>query len=145
MSLSHRLFHRTALVAALASAALGGCTWVKMEPAATRVRVLDAAANTGTCTRRGEIGVSVQHKVGLYRRGELKVRDELETLARNEAIGLDADAVQPLGEPVNGEQRYLALRCGDARLATPATKTEEPAKATPLTVEDVQTYPVKID
>ncbi len=137
---------RIALTAALGSVALGGCTWVKMEPAATRVRVLDAAANAGACTQVGEIGVSVQHKVGLYRRGELKVRDELETLARNEAIGLDADAVQPIGEPANGEQRFTALRCGVARpAATPAANPAEPAKATPLIIEEAQTYPIKLD
>jgi hypothetical protein len=140
-------FSRTALVAALAAAALGGCTWVKMDPGAKRVRVIDAAADASACAHVGEIGVSVQHKVGLYRRGELKVRDELETLARNEAIGLNADAVQPLGEPANGEQRFAALRCGASRPSAPAATATpaQPSSPTPLTVEEVQTYPVKLD
>lgn len=139
-------FLRNALVAALVVAVLGGCTWVKMDPGAKRVRVIDSAADVSACARAGEIGVSVQHKVGLYRRGDLKVRDELETLARNEAIGLNADAVQPLGEPANGEQRFAALRCGGARPSAPATAAPvQPSTPTPLTVEEAQTYPVKVD
>jgi len=40
------------------------------------------------------------------------VREELETLARNEAPGLGADTLQPLEEPRDGEQRFAAYRCG---------------------------------
>jgi hypothetical protein len=55
--------------------------------------------------------VSVKHKVGLYRRNELKVRDELESLARNEAARIGADTIQALDEPLNGEQRFGAYDC----------------------------------
>jgi len=41
------------------------------------------------------------------------VREELETLARNEALTLHANAVQPETEPANGRQRWLAYRCRD--------------------------------
>jgi hypothetical protein len=60
---------------------------------------------------RGEIAVSVKDRLGPYQRDEIRVLDELETLARNEAPGLQADAVQPLGPPKDGEQRWRALRC----------------------------------
>lgn len=90
--------------------ALPGCTFVHMAPGAKGVRVM-AAAPTG-CERRGEVEVSVKDSLGPYQRSESQVRDELETLARNEAPGLQADTLQPLGDPSNGEQRFAAYRCG---------------------------------
>jgi hypothetical protein len=94
----------------LAAALLApACTWVHMAPGASAVRVV-AAAPSG-CENRGEIEVSVKDSVAFYDRNERKVRDELETLARNEAPDIQADTVQPLGEPVDGSQRFAAWRC----------------------------------
>ncbi len=101
---------RTAALLALV-AAMSGCVWVKMEPNAQNVRVARAEQDLGYCQRRGEVAVAVKSNVAFYERNQLKVRDELETLARNEAVGLGADTVQPKGEPVGGEQRFLAYSC----------------------------------
>ena len=57
------------------------------------------------------MSVSVKDSVAFYERNTLRVRDELETLARNEAPGLQADTLQPLGDPAHGEQRFAAFRC----------------------------------
>ncbi|WP_149195187.1 DUF4156 domain-containing protein [Luteimonas suaedae] len=86
------------------------CTWVHMAPGASAVRVASAAP-TG-CEKRGEVEVSVKHSIAFVERNPLRVRDELETLARNEAPGLGADTVHPLSEPVRGSQRFAAWRCG---------------------------------
>ena len=102
--MSIRLF---ALAASCLLAA--GCTWVHMAPGASKVRVVDGTP--AGCERRGEVEVSVKDSVAFYERNRLKVRDELETLARNEAPGLGADTVQPVAPPVSGEQRYIAWRC----------------------------------
>jgi hypothetical protein len=91
---------------------LPACTFVKMGPGADRVHVLRADQDTAGCEKRGEVAVSVKDRLGPYQRDEIRVIDELETLARNEAPGLGADTVQPLGPPVEGEQRWRALRCG---------------------------------
>lgn len=88
-----------------------GCEWVKMDPGAAQVRVLHAGENIAACRRLGEIAVSVKDRVGPYERNSVAVRDELETLARNEATTLHADSVQPKSEPIDGEQRWLAYRC----------------------------------
>ena len=101
---------RTALLATLALT-LGACTFVKMAPGADRVRVLRADQDTSACEKRGEVEVSVKDRLGPYQRDEIRVIDELETLARNEAPGLGADTVQPLGPPADGTQRWRALRC----------------------------------
>jgi hypothetical protein len=102
---------RTAIVVLAAVSSLAaGCTWVHMAPGAKAVRVVTAAP--AGCQPRGEVEVSEKASLGPYERNDLRVREELETLARNEAPGLGADTVQPLGEPADGKQRYAAFRCG---------------------------------
>lgn len=103
---------RSVLTAALGAALLGGCTWVHMAPGASAVRVIGAGAAPSGCERRGEIAVSVKDSIAFYERNDLRVREELETLARNEAPGLLADTIQPLAPPASGEQRFAAYRCG---------------------------------
>lgn len=99
---------RIALAAALV-ALLPACTFVHMAPGAAAVKVLSAAP-TG-CQRRGEVEVSVKDSVLFYERNRLRVREELETLARNEAPGLGADTIHPLTGPDDGSQRFAAWRC----------------------------------
>jgi hypothetical protein len=94
-----------------AALVLPACTFVKMGPGADRVRVVRADQDVSGCSKRGEIEVSVKDRLGPYQRDEIRVIDELETLARNEAPGLGADTVQPIGAPKDGEQRWTALRC----------------------------------
>jgi hypothetical protein len=130
---------RSLLFACLTVALLPGCTWVKMEAGGGEVRVAARSEDLAGCARRGEVGVTVKDKVGLYRRNELKVRDELETMARNEAASLGADTVQALNEPSAGEQRFAAYACGRGRPVaraprSDATRAEPPAEA--------ETYPI---
>ena len=87
---------------------MSACTFVHMAPSATKVKVL---ASAPSCDKRGEAEVSVRHKVGFYERSEAQVRDELETLARNEAPGVGADSISPLGQPADGTQRWALWRC----------------------------------
>lgn len=96
-----------AVVAAMLS--VSACTWVHMAPGADKVRVV--TVEPAGCEKRGEIEVSVKDNVLYYKRNGLKVRDELETLARNEAPGIGADTVQPAEPPAAGEQRFIAWRC----------------------------------
>ena len=70
-----------------------------------------AGAAPAGCTRVGEIEVSVQHELAFYERNALKVRDELETLARNKAPSVPANTLQPLGEPAGGSQNFAAWNC----------------------------------
>jgi hypothetical protein len=82
-----------------------------MAPEAAAVRVIPPGAAPAGCEKRGEVGVTVKDNVAFYERNELRVRDELETLARNEAPGIQANTVQALGEPADGSQRFAAWRC----------------------------------
>jgi hypothetical protein len=112
-----------------------GCTWVHMAPGASAVQVIGAGGPPAGCVKRGDIAVSVKDSVAFYERNNLRVREELETLARNEAPGLEADTIQPLGAPLAGEQRFAAYHCGSVRPAAGPGVPDAP-KGT------VQTYPV---
>ena len=90
--------------------ATSACTWVHMAPGASAVRV--AATAPSGCEKRGEVEVSVKHSVAFIERNQLRVREELETLARNEAPGLGADPGHPRAPPTAGSQRFAAWRCG---------------------------------
>jgi hypothetical protein len=114
--------------------ALSACSMVDMTPAAQDVRVANANENLGVCQRRGEIEVSVKDRLGPYERDALRVRDELEVLARNEAESLAADTLQAKSAPVDGVQRFLAYRCGSAQTAPAARDgaAKESAQTAPL-------------
>lgn len=98
------------LLMAASTLVLSSCTWVHMAPGAKAVRVVEAAP--AGCEARGEVEVSVKDSIAFYERNRLRVRDELETLARNEAPGLGGDTVQPLDGYDDGTQRYAVWRCG---------------------------------
>ena len=102
-----RLLPLSSVVAA--TLLFSGCTWVHMAPGASAVKVVNGPP--AGCSKRGEIAVSVKDSIAFYERNDLRVREELETLARNEAPGLGADTIQPLGAPVDGEQRFTAWNC----------------------------------
>ena len=130
-----------ALAASLLVVGLPACTWVKMEPGSTAVRVARMGDDLSSCSKRGEIGVSVRDKVGLYQRNDLKVRDELETMARNEARTLSADTVQPLNDPSAGEQRFAAYTCGGS---LPVASSPRPRNDTrPASAGEAETFPIR--
>jgi hypothetical protein len=96
-------------VLSLATVAATGCTWVHMAPGASAVQVVSGPP--AGCEKRGEVVVSVKDSIAFYQRNALRVREELETLARNEAPGLGGDSVQPLDGPEDGRQRFAVWRC----------------------------------
>lgn len=97
------------LLAVPALLALSACTWVHMAPGASAVKVSPTAP--ANCEKRGEVEVSVKHSIAFIDRNPIRVREELETLARNEAPGLQADTIHPLAEPAAGKQRFALWRC----------------------------------
>lgn len=113
---------------------LCACTWVKPTISAENVRVA-YDGNVSGCRDAGSISVSVTDKVAFYHRSDLKVRDELETLARNQAVGIPADTIKAIDEPKDGSQNFKAYVCGGVRLQQ--RDNGAPAK------EDAQTFPVK--
>ena len=99
------------LLVVVGSALLSSCTWVEPDAAGSSVRVA-YNEDLARCAKRGDVNVSVKDSVWFYDRNELKVLDELESLARNEAARIGADTVQARGEPREGTQDFAAYRCG---------------------------------
>ena len=128
-------------VALLAVAIAPACTFVQMAPGGEDVRVVGPGQLPAGCVKRGKVEVSVKDRLGPYSRDELRVKDELEVLARNEAPGLDADTIQAEGPPVDGVQRFQAFRCGTGHTqAVPLPPSEKPPAPPP---ESATTAPLK--
>ena len=126
---------RVAVLAALAAAViLPACTWVKPTVSAENVRVA-YDGNVSGCRDAGAISVSVTDKIAFYHRSGLKVRDELETLARNQAAGIPADTIKAKDEPKDGAQDFEAYVCGGVRV-----KQRDDG---PRPKEEAQTFPIK--
>jgi len=99
------------VTALIVIASLAACTWVPIDESGKAVRVLREGNIPEGCISKGEIEVDVKDRVSFYQRNALRVQEELETLARNSASRLDANAVQPLHDPIKGGQRFRALQC----------------------------------
>ena len=134
---------RLPLIAVSLILTVSGCTWVQMAPEASGVRVIAAGAAPAGCEKRGEVSVSVKDSVAFYERNALRVRDELETLARNEAPGIQANTVQPLADPADGEQRFAAYRCAAADLRRRSAARPDAGDGTPCARGRSPTYRVR--
>lgn len=129
------------LLAMLGAASLAACSWgIKLDSGGEKVRVA-WDGNVGGCHDAGKVTVSVLDRVGPVDRSGLKVSDELEIMARNEAAGLGADTIRPLGEPRDGAQSWGAYTCGSV-VRVPVRREGE-APPPPPPGEAVETYPVK--
>ena len=122
---------------------LGACTWgIKLDDAGKAVRTA-WNGNVAQCQELGKVTVSVMDRVGPVDRNDIKVRDELEVMARNEAAKMHADTIKPLAEPVDGSQPWGAYRCG-AEPGRPVPTPAGSASTAPATVPagGFQTYPI---
>jgi hypothetical protein len=129
MNRSIRLFAIAAAVTVLPA-----CTWVKPTVSAENVRVA-YDGNVSGCRDAGMISVSVTAKLAFYHRSGLKVRDELETLARNQAAGIPADTIKAIDEPKDGAQNFEAYVCGGVRVK----QRDEAGRPK----DEAQTFPIK--
>lgn len=94
----------------LLAALISGCTWVKTEPGAERVRVA-TAAEVGQCQRLGQTTVSLRDRVGAVQRRPGRVADELAVLARNSAVEISGDTIVPAGPVQDGRRNFDIYSC----------------------------------
>lgn len=92
---------------------LTACTWVQLTEAGETVSVLTSPAGA-SCSRVGTVTSRTKASVAGASRDSEKQRTELDTLARNEAALLGANAVRAEGTPIAGRLVYIAYRCDDA-------------------------------
>ncbi len=98
-------------VVGLAVVGIGaGCTWVRSTPAADAIRIVppDRVAD---CRRLGTVSGFTKADLAGIRRSPEKVRLEVETLARREAVDLRADTLVAQGPLLEGRQSFIAFRC----------------------------------
>jgi len=98
------------IIALIAITTITGCTWVNENPSGQSVAITNADT-IRQCPQVGKINVSTKHKVGFIKRGSKKILSELQTLARNEALKINANTIAPESNPVDGKQSYLAFAC----------------------------------
>jgi hypothetical protein len=94
------------VLAALCSA----CTWVKLTEQGKSVRVVQSTQVSG-CEQLGEVSAHVLDKVAFVKRSRDKQAEELATLARNEAAGMDGNTIVPLSEIEDGSRKFEVYRC----------------------------------
>ena len=86
-----------------------GCTWVPLTSEGENVRVVQASA-VANCRKVGKITTKTSDRI-IFARSDRKIREELESLARNEAVDMDGDAVVPIGAITDGRQSFEVYRC----------------------------------
>lgn len=119
---------------------LGACTWgINPTPASQNVRTAWSGDVSG-CRDLGKITVSVMDHVGPVDRNDIKVRDELQVMARNEAASMHADTIKPLADPSDGSQPWGAYQCGSRVIEPTAAPGSQPK---PAQGGGTQTFPVK--
>jgi hypothetical protein len=94
---------------ALTVAVLGGCTYVSLTEAGSKVAQSDADA-VAACTLVGNVSSQTRDKV-LIDRNTGKVKQELIVLARNRAAELGATDLVQTGDVEAGTASFSAYRC----------------------------------
>ncbi|HEX5305900.1 MAG TPA: DUF4156 domain-containing protein [Dyella sp.] len=121
---------------------LSACSWgIKLDAAGKAVHTA-WNGDVSHCEQLGKVTVSVMDRVGPVDRNDIKVRDELEVMARNEAAKMNADTIKPLAEPVDGSQPWGAYRCGTAGQSTPAAPASTTTPAQTVPASGFKTYPI---
>jgi hypothetical protein len=87
-----------------------GCSWVPLTDAGRGVRVLEANA-AADCQKVSTVDSKTADRVVVFSRTDRKMREELESLARNEAAEDGGNAIVPLGPMENGRQSFAIYRC----------------------------------
>ena len=130
---------RKTLLLVVPTLLLGACTWgINPTPASQNVRTV-WSGDVSQCKDLGKVTVSVMDHVGPVNRNDIKVRDELQVMARNQAADMHADTIKPLAEPSDGAQPWGAYQCGSHQVMPAANRPAQPASGSSST----QTFPIK--
>ena len=96
------------IVMCIAGATLG-CTWVPLTDGGGSVRIVEASA-AADCRKISTVNSKTTERVVLAR-SDRKIREELESLARNEAAVMGGNAIVPIGAVEAGRQSFEIYRC----------------------------------
>lgn len=141
------MFMRKPLLLLVPTLLLGACTWgITLDDGGKTVHTA-WNGDVSSCRELGKVTVSVADHVGPIDRNDIKVRDELEVMARNEAGSMHADTIKPLAEPQDGAQPWGAYQCGAAGARSPQSPRPSNDSSMPAAPAvqggGMQTYPIK--
>lgn len=98
--------------AAIMAAMLSGCSWVQLQDGAERVNLV-SERQAGECERLGRTQVQVAHRVGFIPRNEAAIQENLDDMARNQAVQMGGDTIAALDQAEEGRQGFGIYRCRD--------------------------------
>ena len=89
--------------------AASGCQFVQVTDKGANVKQA-TSADVANCREVGEVNATTRARV-LVKRGDVRVRQELIDLARNQAAELGANAIVPVAPHEDGKQTFRAYSC----------------------------------
>jgi hypothetical protein len=101
---------RSFVAASAAVLLFGGCTWVQLTAAGEQVQFANQKAVEG-CQQVGKTTAHTKAKLWIFARDESTIREELRSLARNDAAVMGGTTVSPLGPAEDGEQTFGIYVC----------------------------------
>ncbi len=94
----------------VASVVLSACTWVPKTPNSQAVRIIPSDRIMG-CRLVGSVTTYTADRVSIVNRSAKKVQEELDTLAKNDAVAQGGDTLVRTSNVVDGKQSYDIYRC----------------------------------
>lgn len=92
---------------------LSSCEWVKPTSGGENVALVKSGGLTAHCEKVGTTGSKVKDGLGIVKRKEHKVTQELVTLAKNEAAKLGGNTIVATGPIIEGEQEFTVYKCSN--------------------------------
>ena len=89
---------------------LTGCTWVKLTEAGSTVRLLESS-QISDCESVGKLTAISRDKVAGVNRNKNKLSLELETIAKNEAPGMNGNVIVVDGEIEGSQRKFRVYQC----------------------------------
>lgn len=95
----------------LASAVvLSACSWVPKTPNSQAVRIIPSDRIMG-CRLVGSVTTYTADSVSIIKRSDKRIQEELDTLAKNDAVTQGGDTLVRTSNVVDGKQSYDIYRC----------------------------------
>ncbi|GMV69759.1 MAG: hypothetical protein AMXMBFR76_21980 [Pseudomonadota bacterium] len=89
---------------------LAACSFIPKSPGADRVLLLPLE-RVKSCTEVGQTKVQVLDRVGFLARRGASVDQDLQRVARNNAVDMGGDTISALTGVVNGRQTFGVYKC----------------------------------
>jgi hypothetical protein len=101
------------LGAAVLVALAAGCNWAPLSAEGEQVQFANQKA-VESCREVGKTTARTKDSLWIFPRSEETIREELRSLARNDAALMGGTTVSPLGPAEDGQQRFGIYVCGES-------------------------------